>query len=303
MVIKNLTEKKDWTSNENDVFKAFITPELAKLMLACKLPFDRRETVANTEKIMKDLKSEEYYSDVCGNQIGFDKDGNLQNGKHRLQSCINTGIGFWSKIEVGCSHAEKVDCGKQRTMKERLGYYGFTKQEVDDYSSTVKCVLQIRNGFAPTNNGIKMDFPEQSYIDFLESNMENLEKVGKIYSEISNKGRQQYFSYKNKFEKCVIMGYMYHLIYDKGFSETMVKTYFSGIRSLDTQKNVHIERARKKFLANTTKPRSETYTPKVVHNFIVDYWEDYANDKTGQKHVKQHYTNSDEVKKFESCAL
>lgn len=303
MDIKVLTEKKDWTSEENDVFLSFITPELAKLMLACKLPFDRKETVANTDKIMKDIESEEYYSAVCGNQLGFDKEGYLQNGKHRLLSIIRTGKGLWSKIEVGCVHPEKVDCGKQRTMKERLGYYGFAKKDIDDYSSTVKCVLQIRNGMAPTNNGIKMHFPEQMYIDFLEENRENLVEVGNLYADISNKGKQQYFPYKNKFEKCIIMGYMYHLIYDKGFSANMVKTFFGGIRSLDTQKNVHIEKARKKFLTNSMKPKVEIYTPKVVHNFVVDFWEDYVHDKTGQKHVKTHYANHEDVKAFESCAL
>lgn len=286
IALKKLKTRKDWTSSVNDIFKSKITPELAEVMLASAIDNDRKENKLNTKKIERCVMDNTFYDDVCGNQIGFDKNGNLIDGKHRLLAILNSGKTVTMKVEVGCEHPEYVDCGKSRTVKDQLGYFDLDKSDIDNYAPAIKNIMYIRDKKSPTNTGMRLDtsYTIRDLKEFMENNMDKLEHIDGLYRKMlsEQKGMLAY-RYKNRFERSIFIAYMYHLIYDKNHSEDRVYRFFKELRSTQSSKDKHIEMARNIFLYNSTQGKDKFYTPSEVHNLIVRYFNDYIGcEKTAK---------------------
>lgn len=61
--------------------------------------------------------------EVITDDIGFDVDGYLVNGHHRLHACVHSGVSFKCGIKFGLSKTayQKMDCGLVRAISERTG--------------------------------------------------------------------------------------------------------------------------------------------------------------------------------------
>lgn len=63
--------------------------------------------------------------EVITDDIGFDVDGYLVNGHHRLHACVHSGVSFKCGIKFGLSKTayQKMDCGLARAISERTGLH------------------------------------------------------------------------------------------------------------------------------------------------------------------------------------
>ncbi len=286
MIRKIITERKDWTSNENDVFLSSVSPELAKKMLATVIDCDRKERVSHTEELAKAMRENRYSSKVKGSGVAFNPNGNLIDGKHTLKAVIMSGKTVDMKVEVGSLHVEYVDSGKSRTMKERIVYYGFDEKDADDLVPAIKNIFHLRNKKPLSNTAVKDEYSVDRFIDFLEQHIVELKVCLDIYNTRIKK--EIFFRYLNRLEKCVIIAYLYHLIYEKGYNKDKVTNFFSGIKNTKNSENPVIEKCRIDFLKNSTAPKAKTYSPMEVHNFVVEYFTDYIKDlPTAKKHNKK----------------
>jgi hypothetical protein len=302
---KKLKSRKDWTSNVNDIFKSRITPALAEVMLASAIENDRKENKLNTKKIEKCVLDDTFYDDVCGNQIGFDKNGNLIDGKHRLRAILNSGKTVTMKVEVGCEHPEYVDSGKSRSVKDQLGYFNLNKSDIDNYAPSIKNILYIRDKRTPVNTGMRIEgtYTIEQIKEFFDKNMDKLEHVTELYQKMMTelKGMSSY-KYKNRFEKSIFVSYMYHLIYDKNQKEDRVYRFFKEIKSSKSSKDKHIEMARTIFLHNSIQGKDKFYTPSDVHNLIVRYFNDYIECKDTVKDYRRGMARYRTIE-FSSCVF
>lgn len=95
-----------------------ITPELAKEMLSASRG-NRKIRQKRVNDWARALAANSW--EVITDDIGFDVDGYLINGHHRLHACAQSGVPFKCGIKQGLSKTayQKMDCGLARAIHER----------------------------------------------------------------------------------------------------------------------------------------------------------------------------------------
>ncbi len=289
MIQKTLKNREDWTSNENDVYRAFVNPELAEKMLATVIDCDRKEDRTHTETLALAMKEGRYSYKVKGSGIGFNPEGRLIDGKHTLKAVIESGKTVEMKVEVGSTDVEYVDSGKRRTMKERLVYYGIPESESKDMTPAIKNIFNIHEHKPLNNTGVKEEYPVDRFIQFLDKHNSEMKHILDLYNHYRK--NNQTFNYKNRLQKCIIMAYAYHLIYEMHYNENFVMDFLFGIQNIKEVENKIIEKLRVDFIKNNGAPKAKTYSPLEVHNMLAEYFNDYAkNLSIPKKHNKKSNT-------------
>lgn len=77
----------------------FIDPADAAKLLQTNPEHQRNVSRSNLTKIEHSLNNGEFR--VTGESLIVDENGRLMDGQHRLQACVNTGIGFWTVFVSG----------------------------------------------------------------------------------------------------------------------------------------------------------------------------------------------------------
>lgn len=94
-----------------------ITPELARLMLQ-KNTRNRSLKAERVKAIADSIKAGRYV--FTNASIGFDKDGVLVDGQHRLEAIIQAGIPVKSVVVLGCNQSPYLDRGTKRSITDNL---------------------------------------------------------------------------------------------------------------------------------------------------------------------------------------
>lgn len=96
-----------------------ITPDYAKELLG-KNKRNRSLNRRAIERYARDMKKNNWQNN--GESIKIDWDGNLIDGQHRLNACINSGVSFDSAVVSGLNPESfyTIDTGKQRAARDIL---------------------------------------------------------------------------------------------------------------------------------------------------------------------------------------
>ena len=144
------------TSGETQVLET-IDREKAKEYLKKNLPNNRSISKANVEVLKRILLNDLWVID--GNSIGFDKEGFLINGQHRLQAVVSTGVPIKTFVTRGLSRDARgaVDTGLNRSARAILKIYGFADSDVT--ASGVRTLVQYMSGMGFVHTGRKGKVP------------------------------------------------------------------------------------------------------------------------------------------------
>ena len=95
----------------------FITAEIAAEWLKLNLK-NRYISRGSVNAYADDLEAGDW--DLSSDCICFDTNGNLMNGQHRLQACVDTGIGFWCLVayNMPISAYRVIDFGRKRKLSD-----------------------------------------------------------------------------------------------------------------------------------------------------------------------------------------
>lgn len=97
-----------------------ITPEKASAYLAQNFDNNRSKSKGWVKELVKEMKNDLFHLSV--DAIGFDTDGRLINGQHRLTAIIESGKTqqFIVARNLRAETAQLIDVGKKRTMAQRI---------------------------------------------------------------------------------------------------------------------------------------------------------------------------------------
>jgi hypothetical protein len=144
-----LTEMATTSTNGLTATFETVTPEVAEKWLRHN---NRNRPMSNTEvgKHARDMKAGNWLQ--TGQTIGFDWNGNLTNGQHRLQAIVLSGVPQQLLVVRGLDpRAQDVtDIGKKRTIADALHLEGLAKVRPGQLGSIARAVLLAEN--APTND-------------------------------------------------------------------------------------------------------------------------------------------------------
>jgi hypothetical protein len=123
----------------------FVTPEMAQKFLNSN-DKNRLPSPSNVNTLKNEILKLQWM--VGTDVIGFDVDGQLCNGQHRLIALIESGTtGVWMYIMKGIDerYIQKADTGQKRSAADVLKMYGIPsrlKNIVASSSKTAICILQ-----------------------------------------------------------------------------------------------------------------------------------------------------------------
>lgn len=99
--------------------KVNVTPEKAKWILDHCNKSNRRVKKSYVEKLRRDMESSNWYSDV--DYIGFDKEGVLVNGQHRLKALAGAEIDYVTlKFDFDVEQHISMDTGNNRSYSDQV---------------------------------------------------------------------------------------------------------------------------------------------------------------------------------------
>ncbi len=153
-----------------------ITPDLAKLMLERNLDTNRTQSGFHIGMYRREIA--EHRMTITNQGIGFDMNGRLCDGQHRLQACVQSAVAFDSVVVFGLSPDAfmYVDSGYKRTAGHKLGMDGFP--EKNNLAAAARAVLMAELsgirleekpstlGLQPLGNTHDNRIPDEFIVDF-----------------------------------------------------------------------------------------------------------------------------------------
>ncbi len=125
-----------------------VTPEIARLLLV-RNTRNRKISEKVVSKYVEEIRAGDWRLTPSG--IGFDSDGVLVDGQHRLSAIVKSGISAPLLVTLGLPTAsqEKVDRQRRRTLFDALYLSGhaYSRQEVE----VATCLTRMRQG---SNSGV-----------------------------------------------------------------------------------------------------------------------------------------------------
>ena len=121
-----------------------VTPEEAMIYLGKNFETNREKSNEWISELIREMKNDLF--EISTDSIGFDINGRLVNGQHRLTALVESGIPEPFVIVRGLPHrtAQLIDVGKKRTMAQRITIGGTVMTE--------KQCAAIRNAIVDYDN-------------------------------------------------------------------------------------------------------------------------------------------------------
>lgn len=149
----SIVQAKKLDLNELDTYIRLVTPEEAQGYLNANFALNRTLDKAVVDQYIRDIKNNEFT--LSTDFIGFDVDGALINGQHRLSAVVAANKPCYFGIVAGLptENAQNLDKGKKRDRSNRLAFDGkpITKPQVSlvqqmlvNYNSNASASIQFR---------------------------------------------------------------------------------------------------------------------------------------------------------------
>lgn len=244
-----------------------ITPDIAKQYLLTNTR-NRRLRKTGVEKYARDMKAGRWM--LTTDAIGFDENGVLTNGQHRLEACVETGIPFEAIVVRGLDPQsfDATDNGMNRTLADIL----HNQPSASAVSAGVKTAYLLRNG----RNG----FSDMSMKTAGLSNamgVQEFEKNPEGYIDAAGFANRTRKSGMNNITEGRLAGLFYFLTYDKGHDRDTVESFFQQILSFKTAEDPTCELLRLRFLKE--RGQEVKMTARLRLNLVAKAWNFYITGK------------------------
>ena len=136
-----MTEDKNYPHTE----RIFVTSEMARGWMKKNIINTRPIQLNRVQQYMRDMKNGRWKENA--ETIKFADTGELIDGQHRLQACMEGGVGFWSLVAHGVKRDAflTIDRGQTRTPGQQL----FLMDGVGNYNAiaaTLNILYRFRDG-------------------------------------------------------------------------------------------------------------------------------------------------------------
>jgi hypothetical protein len=247
-----------------------ITPEIAKRYLLANTR-NRRMRKTGIEKYARDMKAGRWM--LTTDAIGFDTNGALTNGQHRLEACVETGIPFEAIVVRGLDPEsfDATDNGMNRTLADVLR----GQPCATAVSACIKTAFLLRNG----RNG----FSDMSMKTAGLSNkmgVEEFEKNPDGYIDAAAFANHARKTGMNNITEGRLAGLFYFLIYDKGHDRDKVENFFTQILSFKTAEDPNCELLRMRLVKE--RGQEVKMTARLRLNLVAKAWNFYLTGKRTQ---------------------
>lgn len=161
-----------------------ITPALAMEILSTRNANNRNQRDERRKKYAHDMRMGNWQVNTA--TIGFDKNGQLMDGQHRLAACVDAGVDFVTAVSFALDQeaAPTIDIGAARTVGDTLRLKG--KKNAALLASAVHMILSFNSRKDKTAwCGKRGAVPNSAIIEFAEA-PENVEALDEICSWAAN---------------------------------------------------------------------------------------------------------------------
>lgn len=155
--VLNLEEIKNYLGVNNDAtsVKLSINPKQAKSLLKNCNKINRRISAQHVETLKRDMEAGNWYSDI--DYIGFNSEGMLINGQHRLKALSTSNIEFVSlKFDFDVEQHISMDTGNARKYTDQIALS--KKSGIDILPNKFKVIISA--GLKLTNSKLNLSNTE-----------------------------------------------------------------------------------------------------------------------------------------------
>ncbi len=161
-----------------------VTPSLAKRLLERNVR-NRKISEKVVQKYVEEIRAGEWGLTPAG--VGFDSDGVLVDGQHRLAAIVRSGLAAPLLVVVGLPRAcqEKVDRQRRRTLFDALFLAGhaYSRQEVEIATCLTRMKQRSDSGVVPSDSLVKKTL--LTHIEHIRAVLEGSDKKKKGLSQAS----------------------------------------------------------------------------------------------------------------------
>lgn len=161
-----------------------VTPELAKKLLE-RNTRNRKISEKVVQKYVEEIRAGDWRLTPAG--IGFDTEGVLLDGQHRLAAIVKAGLPAPLLVTLGLPSAsqEKVDRQRRRTLFDALYLAGhaYSRQEVEIATCLTRMRQHSDSGVVPSDSLVKRTLI--TYLDHIREVLKDTDKKKKGLSQAS----------------------------------------------------------------------------------------------------------------------
>ena len=247
-----------------------ITPDMAREFLSHNTD-NRHIRKAAIRTYAEDMENGRWF--LTTDAIGFDKNGVLINGQHRLLACIEAGVSFQSFVDYGldASAFSAIDNGVSRSASDGM-------RDVANASTAAACVkaayaFRINRASQSDKMNKSMSLSNVRVNEIYNTDAEGYDTAVSIARSIYDKK-----DYMRAITPGQLSGMIYFLINDKGHDQVKVESFFRQILSFKTADNETLELLRIRLLNDSASPIKMTTTLK--RNLITKAWNSFVQGRT-----------------------
>lgn len=246
-----------------------ITPDMAREFLSHNTD-NRHIRKAAIRTYAEDMENGRWF--LTTDAIGFDKNGVLINGQHRLLACIEAGVSFQSFVDYGldASAFSAIDNGVSRSASDGM-------RDVANASTAAACVkaayaFRINRASQSDKMNKSMSLSNVRVNEIYNTDADGYDTAVSIARSIYDKK-----DYMKAITPGQLSGMVYFLINDKGHDQVKVESFFRQILSFKTADNETLELLRIRLLNDSASPIKMTTTLK--RNLITKAWNSFVQGR------------------------
>ena len=247
-----------------------ITPDIAREFLSHNTD-NRNIRKAAIRTYADDMENGRWL--LTTDAIGFDKNGVLLNGQHRLLACIEAGVPFQSFVDYGLDTASfnAIDNGVSRTASDGM-------RDVANASTIASCV---KAAYAYRTNRPSLSDRTNKRISLSNVRVNEIYKADADGYDLAVTIARSFYDKKEYVRAIVpgqLSGMIYYLINDKGHDRLKVESFFRQILSFKTAEDATLELLRIRLLNESASPIK--MTPALKRNLIAKAWNAFLDGRT-----------------------
>ena len=174
----------DTNTDEITSAKVLVTPKQARYILRHTNKLNRRINNSHVETLKRDMENGKWYSDI--DYIGFDKNGRLVNGQHRLKAlseCTSENIvqnGIYLKFDFDVEQHISMDTGNTRKYTDQVTISKKYGMEIlpNKFKSIISTGLKLNNPKINLSNSELLDIWSKYKEDLLTCEENGLFNLG-----------------------------------------------------------------------------------------------------------------------------
>lgn len=122
-----------------------VSPEVAQFLLEKHNPINRTLNQISVESLARDMKNGKWQGHV-GDEVTIDRDGNLNNGQHRLAAIVASGLSQDMSFRFGVDPETRLVEGRGR-IKQFSDYLSMTNSQGMAYRNNHAATIRLLFGF------------------------------------------------------------------------------------------------------------------------------------------------------------